>query len=103
MESWISYKVDGDRARARSISYGYGDSDPYIVACNEDRMVIRIPSSMYWSSVGRSAASQARWYVITVRWDNEAKTSFHVTKVEQEETPGRKWRATRDRMVSEVG
>lgn len=43
-----------ERARCRGVSFGYGDSNPFVVAAGEDSIVLRFPAHDEWSRLGEA-------------------------------------------------
>ena len=93
------FQIDGERLRCRGVDFGYGNSDPWLIARGKHHAVIRGPGTHDWSGIGASSYYPAKWYL--VRAEVTPKT-LRVTEVIREEEPGRGWRRTKTRFVAEM-
>jgi hypothetical protein len=99
----LSFWVDPDnRIHMPGVCYGYGDSDPRVVARFGRFWVVRKPGASDWSCIGSSAYHGAEWAVVEVvpedrdssgreRW--RALAEFEYTE------PGRRWQAAKARLI----
>jgi len=99
MSNWIGPKcfnvyinVDSvKRLRVPGMSFGHGDSNPYLVCQYGDFIVIRIPSSNDWVGRGERVRNPAQWKLLKVAWGDWMKSGHVVEELESHE-PGRRWR-----------
>lgn len=96
------FKLIDGRLHFYGISFGYGKSDPYLVASAGDYMVIRKPSVMDWASLGSSATYPAEWILIKVKPDEKDDSCQRVVEVIEEKTPGRKWHKAKKELISKM-
>lgn len=95
------FRIDRNRLRFPGVSFGYGDSDPYLIAASGTGrfMVVRTPSVREWISIAHSAYFPARWALIETKKDGDG---YRLLNTIREETPGRLWRRIRDELVQDM-
>lgn len=96
------FKLIDGRLHFYGISFGYGSSDPYLVAAEGNYMVIRKPSVMDWNAVGSSATYPAEWSLIKVKPDAKDDHCQRVVEVIDERTPGRKWHKAKKELIKRM-
>lgn len=101
---------DGDRIHVHGVSFGYGDSNPYILHQGKNHLVVKQPGAGDWSSIGQSDYSPARYHLIRIEWldgdwvgdewiDN---IWFKSMEIIESVVPGRKWHATKKRLIEQL-
>lgn len=91
--------IDGNRMRFPGMSFGYGDSDPFVIANSGDFYVIRIPGTREWYQLGSSEYYPARWMLVRIYVD--AKGDARANCV-MEERPGRHWHKCMHKLITEM-
>lgn len=97
-----TFRIDGNRLRFGGVSFGHGDSDPFLVARNRGWMVVRTPSTSEWQEVGRQMAVPAEWLLWRAEPLDTCPDIFRVAEVVRREKPGRFWRRCRDEMIRDL-
>ena len=87
------FRLEKDRLRSSAVSFGWGDSDPFLIARSGQHIVVRKPSSRDWSQCGSSAGHPAEWLLLRVEW--LAGERLRVLEEVETHKPGRFWRRTR--------
>lgn len=95
----LSFRLDGNRVRCDGVSFGYGDSDPYLIRKGVSHVVIRCPSTGEWLELGATTRVPAKWYLLEVEFDGDTFKLLHVVK---EKEPGSLWRATKRDLLLEM-
>jgi hypothetical protein len=96
------FAIEGDRLHFTGVSFGYGDSDPHLVARRSNWLVARKPSTSDWSCRGQSASYPAEWYLFEVQQIGDRSDCYRVVRTHAECQPGRAWRRVRDRLIDEM-
>jgi hypothetical protein len=96
----FSFTLKNGRLRFRGVSFGYGDSDPYLVFHKDDYMVARKPSTRDWSQLGSTSVYPSTWWILRVAPEEENR--FRVVEVVHEENPGSAWRRLKMLLVLQV-
>lgn len=94
---WIT---DHQRVHFPGVSFGYGDSDPRLVALDKHYLVMRKPGTHEWSSRGTTGYYGAEWSLIEyVKIHSER---FKVVRVLEERRPGRAWRKAKAELIERM-
>lgn len=101
-----TFKIDGERARFPSLSFGYGDADPFVLGRTKRFMLLYRKPVKDWQSRGSTQTNPARYWLIEYQPARLNEPSYYtVVRDVAEEEPGPRWqrvrRALLDRMYLE--
>lgn len=112
MREGSHFRFKAGRLVFKGVSFGYGDSNPYVLWRGKRFIVAKKPGTSEWSQIGRSDYYAARYYLFEYEscagqvWPmgGEPKDAdlYRVVKELRVEEPGRFWRATRGRLIKEA-
>ena len=100
MTKGYHFTVKGNRIKVSGVSFGYGDSDPYLIAQEEDLFLVRKPATRDWAQLGSSGGFPAYWTLFCAAKDPNHFDEMIVTEILAQREPGRKWKKTKDELLS---
>lgn len=96
------FSIDRDRARFPGLSFGYGDSDPFIIARTKHFMVLRKKPTTNWSSRGASSSYPAKYWLVEYDKHPKWKDKHVVLEDIEEVEPGHGWKAEQARLIERM-
>ena len=91
---------DGDRIRVSGCTFGYGDSNPYLLYRGKNHLVIKEPGTNDWISRGESGYHSTEYHLIRVEWVDDIE--FKSQEVIETVKPGRRWKAAKEHLIGLV-
>lgn len=94
-----TFRFKGNRLHFPGVTFGYGDSNPYLIDREGNWVVVRKPASQEWAELGRTAVYPAEWWLLRVEPVVKHDGLFQVVEVVAKREPGRFWRRCRFELV----
>ncbi len=99
IQNW-SCTIRGDRLHLTGVTFGHGDSDPYIVERAGDLMVVKVPGTTEWAELGRSEYHPTEWLLIRI--GHKEGRGDCVVEIIDERMPGRQWHRAKKELTRKM-
>ena len=93
------FTIHGDRLSQSGVNYGYGDSNPYLIARGDRHAIVKQKGVTDWCSRGSSGYYPAEWFLVEVKFSGN---SMMVTKILMSKEPGHQWCSYKKKLLAKM-